>query len=176
MTEPDILWKDGTKYVRADIAWRHRRAAETAEATLNAVALAVGVAQEHEGQVERASDDRLLEELTVIQRRAGRVLEVEHALEVAEAKVATAEKDADARWNAALEAADWDGGVFHYDGRIYPWPRGFVPDCPATWASKTAPLEAALETAERRVAALEDAGRALVQGLDEAWPSVQVGR
>ena len=49
---------------------------------------------------------------------------------------ARAELEADARWCAALELADWDGGVFHYEGRLYPWPRGFVPDCPATWAAK----------------------------------------
>jgi len=62
--------------------------------------------------------------------------------DAAQARAAEAEKAADARWCAALERADWDGGVFHYEGRIYPWPNGFVPDCPATWTAKTAPIEA----------------------------------
>jgi len=48
-----------------------------------------------------------------------------------------ADKAADDRWCKAMETADWDGGVFHYNGQIYPWPRGFVPDVPATWKSKT---------------------------------------
>jgi len=59
-----------------------------------------------------------------------------------------AERDraADERWCKAMQVADWDGGVFHYEGRIYPWPCGFVPDVPATWASKT---EAARREGER---------------------------
>jgi hypothetical protein len=64
---------------------------------------------------------------------------------IASALLATAteaDKAADARWCAALKSADWDGGVFHHDGRIYPWPRGFVPDCPATWAEKTRAADA----------------------------------
>jgi len=49
---------------------------------------------------------------------------------------AEAERETSERWEKAMETADWDGGVFHYDGRIYPWPRGFVPDVPATWAER----------------------------------------
>lgn len=62
-----------------------------------------------------------------------------------------ADMAADERWRKALEFADWegwDGGVFHYEGRTYPWPKGFVPDCPATWARKRAEV---LEQAAIRV-------------------------
>jgi hypothetical protein len=59
-------------------------------------------------------------------------------------ELANAEKAADDRWAAALDLADWDGGVFHYDGRIYPWPSGFVPNCPATWEEQIKPFRTAL--------------------------------
>ena len=61
---------------------------------------------------------------------------LDEALELAAAMRAQGDKEADERWCAAMKAADWDGGVFHHEGRIYPWPRGFVPDCPATWEVK----------------------------------------
>jgi len=61
-----------------------------------------------------------------------------------------ADKAADARWCAALEAADWDGGVFHHEGRIYPWPRGFVPDCPATWAQRLRDMAKQVESGALR--------------------------
>lgn len=70
-----------------------------------------------------------------------------------------ADKAADDRWCAALEKADWDGGVFHYEGRIYPWPRGFVPDVPATWASKLDPIRTALKNV---VSKFRGSGRQMV--------------
>jgi hypothetical protein len=68
-------------------------------------------------------------------------------------ELAAADKAADDRWCKALEVADWDGEVFHYDGRIYPWPRGFVPDVPATWEEKIAPLRQELAAERAKVAA-----------------------
>jgi hypothetical protein len=79
----------------------------------------------------------------------GGIPEADAFAELLVAREAAADKAADKRWTAALAHADWDGGVFHHEGRIYPWPRGFVPDCPATWASKTYPLTVRIKELEK---------------------------
>jgi hypothetical protein len=104
-------------------------------------------------------DDRGAGELA--RMAADRIEELKTALhnaqvdrDVARGQLAAADKAADDRWCKALELADWDGGVFHYDGGIYPWPRGFVPDCPMTWEEKLAPLRQELAAERARAAAL----------------------